>query len=600
VTLSAENAVARVAAASALEVLESWGRDVSGLTEGVSLSLTELRSSRGRIAWNDFARFLRNVRSLLGSDAALEELGHAIVRAPSWTLPAQIARMAVTPGQYFSIGTRVGAPAIFPCVESHMHPLGGGRFEVDLRIPRRLHPSPEFFRITVGQLRGFTRALNLPDAIVEYEIEPSHARYVVTMPPSETRFGRFRRLVRSFVNAPAAYADLVAMRRELEDRHEAYSRAQRDFERLLDRLPDGAVVHRDGVIVYANPAIARILGYDRPEEMIGLVGPDLVPKETVPKVHDRMNQRDPAPGEPMEIEVFRRDGAVLVVSIEPGQPVELAGKPARLVIVRDLTESRRLEGQVLQADRMAALGTLAAGVAHEINNPLAWLHTSLAVLKKELVGLVAGQPLDGATLARMQAALDASLDGSDRVRTIVQDLRTFSRPDDESVEPVDVREVLRGAARVAAKEIARHANLVEDYGDVHKVLGNTARLGQVFLNLMVNAAQAVSKSEGGANVVRIRTYDAPNGTVVVEVSDSGPGIPQHLLPRIFEPFFTTKHGEGTGLGLAISHRIVSRLGGEIAVESKPGRGTTFRVILPALVEEHASIATTGTEAGPEG
>ncbi len=253
-------------------------------------------------------------------------------------------------------------------------------------------------------------------------------------------------------------------------------------------------------------------------------------------------------------------------------------------------ERRKLQEQLVLSDRMVSVGTLAAGVAHEINNPLAAVLANLEYTIGELEGL--GRSMteregqrDRPMADRLADIMDAtqeSRQAADRVRAIVRDLKLFSRPDEERRGPLDVRKVLDSTLRMAENEIRHRAKLVKSYEDVPFVEGNDARLGQVFLNLVVNAAQAMADGRADTNVLRIVVRRGPSATVVVEVHDTGSGISDKLLPHVFEPFFTTKPvGIGTGLGLAICHRIVTSLNGTIQVESEMGRGTVFRVVLPA-------------------
>jgi CheY-like chemotaxis protein/two-component sensor histidine kinase len=173
--------------------------------------------------------------------------------------------------------------------------------------------------------------------------------------------------------------------------------------------------------------------------------------------------------------------------------------------------------------------------------------------------------------------------GADRVSTIVRDLRAFSRVDHTPRGPTDLRRVLSSALKVAAPELANRARIVEDYAQVPLVEGDASRLEQVFLNLVVNAAQALNGQDPEHDEIRVTLRAEEPARVVVEVSDNGAGIAPDVLDRVFDPFFSTKPiGVGTGLGLPICHSIVTSLGGDIRVQSELGRGTTFRVTLPAL------------------
>ena len=238
---------------------------------------------------------------------------------------------------------------------------------------------------------------------------------------------------------------------------------------------------------------------------------------------------------------------------------------------------RRSQAQLVEADRLAALGTLAAGVAHEINNPLSYVLLNLDLVIREAS---AGTPS-----ADIVSRLREARSGVERVRLIVQDLKSFSRADTERRGPVDVRRVLDSTIEIAANEIRHRARLLRAYDEVPPVEADASRLGQVFLNLLVNASQAIVEGVDGdasRNEIRVATRTDQAGRVVVEIADTGAGIAPEHLSRVFEPFFTTKPvGVGTGLGLSICRGIVTALGGDITVESTLGAGTTFRVILPA-------------------
>jgi PAS domain S-box-containing protein len=264
-------------------------------------------------------------------------------------------------------------------------------------------------------------------------------------------------------------------------------------------------------------------------------------------------------------------------------------------VARETTEQRRLQAQLLVSDRMASIGTLAAGVAHEINNPLAVVLANLELARWETTALdrelTAGAASNAGQLAaRVQSIAESAREAresAERVRDIVRDLKIFSRSGDEEHRgPVDVKRVLDSSARMAWNEIRHRSMLVKDYADVPLVFGNEARLGQVFLNLIVNAAQAMPEGRAAQHEIRLTTKLHASGLVAIEVKDTGAGIAPEHLARIFTPFFTTKPvGVGTGLGLAICHRIVSGLGGQVEVDSELGRGTTFRVLLPVASED---------------
>jgi PAS domain S-box-containing protein len=267
------------------------------------------------------------------------------------------------------------------------------------------------------------------------------------------------------------------------------------------------------------------------------------------------------------------------------QPQWIAGAcVGRVWRFRDVTRQRELQSCLLAADRLASMGALAAGVAHEINNPLAYVTANLGFLADELAELVS--PLSDDRAREVAECLHDAQEGAERVRRIVRDLKVFSRTDDVDTVAVDLERVLDFSVGMAGNEIRHRAKLVRDYGKIPLVQGNEGRVGQVFLNLIVNAAQSIREGSLERNEIRIVTRTDPGGVARVEIHDTGVGIPPHLLEQIFVPFFTTRPiGSGTGLGLSICHSIINSMGGKITVKSEVGKGTVFRVFLrPATLE----------------
>lgn len=245
-----------------------------------------------------------------------------------------------------------------------------------------------------------------------------------------------------------------------------------------------------------------------------------------------------------------------------------------VVVMRDQTERVHMAERLRVADRMASVGTLAAGVAHELNNPLAYVMGNLELLRQHLRQST-GHGAELSTLA------SEALDGARRMKAITQDLRTFSQPHTDAIESIDPRSVVESSLRMAATEIRHRATLRRHYETVPPVFAEVGKLGQVILNLIVNAVQALPVGDVTEHEIVARTDTNGEGWAVIEISDTGPGIPSYLLSRIFEPFVTSKpRGVGTGLGLSICHNIVTSLGGRITVHPRATRGTTFRVTLP--------------------
>jgi signal transduction histidine kinase/CheY-like chemotaxis protein len=261
---------------------------------------------------------------------------------------------------------------------------------------------------------------------------------------------------------------------------------------------------------------------------------------------------------------------------------------AELAVALDKKSRAEREAGMLRADRLASVGQLVASLAHEINNPLSYLLGNLAWLQGELAP------------GEQAAALEDALDGAQRVKTIVQDLKTFSRSDDEQLVPVDLRAVVASSLRMAAGELRHRAEVQTELGDCPKVLGTTTRLGQVLINLVVNAAQAMPEVSGRPNLITVSLGTTARGEARLSVRDNGVGIPEEILARVTEPFFTTKPiGVGTGLGLSVCDNLVRKLGGVMAIESKAGAGTLVTITLPPAPPA-AEVAGALLPAGPQG
>ncbi|MFZ5478372.1 MAG: response regulator [Myxococcota bacterium] len=268
---------------------------------------------------------------------------------------------------------------------------------------------------------------------------------------------------------------------------------------------------------------------------------------------------------------------------------ELLVRCVRYAIERNRRRIEReaLAAQMAQTDRLAAVGLLAAGIAHEINNPLTYVlgNIDLAALR---LRAARGRAATGEELAAVVdgviALLGTAAQGAQRVRSIVHELRTFTRATEREPTPVSVLTSLEWVATMSEKEVSRTARFVRSFEPVPPVLADDARLGQIFLALVLNAVDAFEAPDPARNRVEVRAR-VRDGQVLVEVEDNGRGIPREIRARIFEPFFTTKEvGRGTGLGLYVCRNLVTQLGGRLEVVSEPGRGACFRVWLPPWSE----------------
>jgi PAS domain S-box-containing protein len=260
-----------------------------------------------------------------------------------------------------------------------------------------------------------------------------------------------------------------------------------------------------------------------------------------------------------------------------------------LGLVEDVSERRALEQQLLHSQKMESVGQLAAGIAHEINNPMAYVHANLGVLVKAWRdlrdGSELGTPLLADRLAECEELLADTQEGVDRTISIVRDVREIAHTGGQKRAWTELNPLMETCLRVASTHCKDGVRIVESYGDLPALWASASQLRQLFLNLVVNALQAVDS--GG--LVRVTTH-SEGPCIVIRVEDDGSGIPEGAEDRVFDPFFTTKEaGEGTGLGLYMSYQIVQAHDGEIIAASEPGRGTTFTVRLPASTHAGAEL-----------
>lgn len=438
--------------------------------------------------------------------------------------------------------------------------------------------------------------------------------------------GRARRLERRVSarlreRVDEAAAAQQALQRELARarRMETHLRQSEDFSRALFAAAHAGLLVVDlgtRQIMDANPAAQAITG--RPiGDLIGAVACDCLGAGLDAQA------AAPAPaGNRATVELLNRAGetrtCIRTVTRLPGGEGDLA-----LVSLLDITEQKAVEAelressarlgeanrllnqhrdQIVRSEKLASIGQLAAGVAHEINNPVGYVTSNLGTVRdyvrvmRELLGLyaeLADRPGDADLAARIEAMrreedldfiledldglLAESAEGVARVADIVKNLKSFAREDTSQKADLDLNEVVESMVRMTWNELKYRCTVERGYGELPPVPGHAGRLSQVFVNMLVNAAQAIPE---GGGTVRVATGLA-DGHAVVTIADDGCGIDPATIGRIFDPFFTTKAvGHGTGLGLSISHGIVQEHGGRIEVASAPGRGTTFRVLLP--------------------
>ena len=414
----------------------------------------------------------------------------------------------------------------------------------------------------------------------------------------------------------AVFVDLARKTELVKKQLEALRRGEEKFRALAETAND-AIVSADsaGAIIYFNRAAERIFGYPA-AEVVGRPLKTLMP-ERFQAAHDAGFRRHVRTGEARlmgrTVELFgrRRDGEEFPLEISLAT-WSAGGRTFYTGILRDVSERKRAEqerermnAQLLQGQKLQALGQLAAGVAHEINNPTCYILSNLGTLQEyfrdlerylraaeEALGRLgegpeAVQARAGLKKLKAELKVDQLLEdygpsvgdcrhGAERIRDIVKTLREFSHPDELEFVPSDLKAVLESAVRLCWNELKYKVRLETDFGELPPLRCNPQQIEQVVVNLLVNAAHAIAE-KGTVRMTTRREGDA----AVIRIQDSGHGIAPEHLSKLFEPFFTTKPvGQGTGLGLYVVHRIITGHGGRIEVASEPERGTEFVIRLP--------------------
>jgi PAS domain S-box-containing protein len=351
-------------------------------------------------------------------------------------------------------------------------------------------------------------------------------------------------------------------------------RLQDQYRVVTESLNDAVyTVDLQERITFGNAALERLTGY-RVQELIDHPSLDLYATGAVPTIRERRRQH--RKGEPipfhLETEIRRKDGTEVPVELSVANLILEGQMVGRVIVARDITERRYLEEQLRQSQKLEAVGELAAGVAHELGNALGIIGSAVQYLLK---GSAAGHPFH-----EFLEVIHRNVAQADRT---IRGLLSFARPRRPSPVPVDITRLLEGTCQLLKGEVAKqHIRVVLRFApDVPWVKADTEQLQQVFLNLLLNAIQAMPK---GGVVTLTAIGDTEGKQVQIEVADTGLGIPQEHLSRIFDPFFTTKE-EGTGLGLSVSARLIRAQGGHIAVSSRDGKGSVFTIFLPAAAAE---------------
>jgi PAS domain S-box-containing protein len=380
---------------------------------------------------------------------------------------------------------------------------------------------------------------------------------------------------------------VVAIGMSIEHERAVQRRADR-LRATFDHVDEGMLVVdlSTGSVIECNDAAARLLQV--PHEELTDTAPSWL--QLCPEGAARLGWGalldELVEGRTVRGRAILRDGQEVNMELRATSRT-LDGHTFAFVLCRDISADLARERARATQERLATVGSLAAGVAHEINNPLAYVIANVQYALDSIAQLpmappTHGQPDSARDRALLKEALFEANEGARRVQRIVADLKTLARQGDDRVEPIDVEHTLNWAVGVTMAEIRHRARLVKNWKPLPPVRGDEARLGQVFVNVLLNAAQAIEPGNPHDNEIVVNTFER-DGRVVVEVLDTGAGIPQENLTKIFDPFFTTKpRGIGTGLGLSICHEIIASMRGTLTAENRRERGAQFVVEIPAI------------------
>jgi len=360
---------------------------------------------------------------------------------------------------------------------------------------------------------------------------------------------------------------------------------------ILETMPDGlALLHLDGSVRHVNRGLRELVECPERDELIGHDFGLIIPEFEIDTDQ---------PWRDVDCQCLPLDGPPFPVSVSSSTLRDRLDRPTGvMVVIRDMREMVALRQKLMISGRMAAVGQLAAGVAHEINNPMAYVRANLSQLERHWEELRGGSDVSEETAPLWEEGVDMireSMEGVDRASTIIRDIKTFSHSSESRRELVELNELLDATQRIAMTQLKHRAVFEKDYTQLPRLVCSPREIQQVFLNIIINAVDAAEDGQ----VITIRVITRMNErNIMVTIQDDGAGIEPDLLERIFDPFFTTKEaGRGTGLGLALSYEIMRRHDGEIAVESRPGQGSRFTLIFP--VPEDIDDEDAGSGPRPE-
>lgn len=676
--------------------------DIDRCIHGLPITRDFLKDPSNRMSWDVWLSITDRVEEQLGSRQALIDSGRFSVHENygGKRFTQSLMKLVAEPADLYRAVWGFSIPNNYRCIETEYKKLSAGYLQLKAHIKPGYQDSEGWFLTALGALPLVPSFLDREDAVIlKNTITPRSIDVHLKVPISNRFFSRTRRVAEMIWSPRAILSELEFQQQQMSDSYDTMQMNEAEFRRAFEALPVLVVFHRDGFVVYANPAMCRTLGYEK-GGMIGIALSDLLgvagstqiaeadkeallslkltgrdgrelsveirveenviqggescaaiyatdvsdrdqarntieallrsSKDLILHVNSRgevldmqggigftLNASDEADSANGSHDVGFANGShgvgpgnvKAVLARIPGVSAEVANETwhtireailnskstpklllgvgerffdcqllpdiheRALLTIRDVSDLRNHERELAQADRLISLGTLVAGVGHEINNPLAYVLGNAVFLEEEFVSE------DSMSREEVGEALGEIVEGAERISKIVSSLRRFCRVQHTTIEAVDVEKVIEGAIRIASPQLGPSVCLVREYQAPPPALADSSQLEQVVLNLLVNATQA--KQESKMLTITVATKNEGTNTRIV-VSDDGMGISPAMLPRVFDAFYTTKKlGEGTGLGLSIAHRIVESAGGVLSVTSVLGQGTSFVVSLPS-------------------
>ncbi|HMA94693.1 MAG TPA: PAS domain S-box protein, partial [Polyangiaceae bacterium] len=364
--------------------------------------------------------------------------------------------------------------------------------------------------------------------------------------------------------------------------YDAVRRSEERFERLVESLAASVWILREHRVIYANRAAAKLLGVDR-ALLIGVDITELLHPDDVPGFIDHLGRVERGENVlPHEYRAVSRVGAVTIVEFS-SVLLEYDGESAVLSFGRDVTERKREEQRLLQADRLSALGMLASGMAHAINNPLTYVLLNLDHLSRKL----GSATHDPESLADTMARLAEAREGAERMAIIVKRMRAFARTDESSPRVLDLRTILESVVDLIGHEVHHRGRLTTRFESVPPVLANESKVEQICLGLLLFAAQMLPDDAEKRHEVRLSLQADERKFAVLEVECEGCHVTDSEIARLFDPLTSREDGKALGFGLSVCRALIEQLGGQIEAESLPGTGLRLRTVIPYVPTQRA-------------